>query len=85
VSYKLESEVLSRLRTAIDEYKKKGQITKEDLRLRLFQEAAVLEQDRWRIVGDLRARAPESERDLAREVADFMESELHKESVSDSH
>jgi hypothetical protein len=75
MSDELELEVLSRMRKAFDDYKA-GRITKADLRAKMFQEAAVLEQDQWRIVEDLRKRAPESERELAGEVADLMEATL---------
>ena len=44
----------------------------------MFQEAAKLEQDQWRIVEELRTQAPEKERELAREIADLMETELRK-------
>lgn len=70
MSDQLEREVLSRLRKAFNEYKA-GHITKKELQSKLFDEAAVLEQDRWRIIEDLRARAPESERELATQVADL--------------
>jgi hypothetical protein len=43
VSDELEDEILSRCQNAIDDCEK-GLITKADLRLRLYQEAALLEE-----------------------------------------
>lgn len=77
MSDELEREVLSRMRKALDDCKA-GRITKVDLRAKMLQEAAVLEQDQWRIVEDLRTRAPENERELAGEVADLMEAVLRE-------
>jgi len=55
-----------------------GKITKKDLQSQLLREAAVLEQDQWRIVENLRTQAPESERELAGEVANLMEALLRE-------
>jgi hypothetical protein len=77
MSDRLEAEVCQRLRTGLDEWKK-GLITKEEFRAILFREAGILEQDEWRIINDLRTRAPESERELARVVADLLEAKLRK-------
>jgi hypothetical protein len=51
MSDELELEVLSRMRKASDDYNA-GRLTKADLRAKMFQEAAVLEQDQWCIVED---------------------------------
>ena len=58
----------------IDE-RKRGIITKEDSLARVYQVLAEIDVDEWRIIEDLRTRAPDDERELAREVADWMEKE----------
>jgi hypothetical protein len=65
----LEEEILSRCQRAIDDWEK-GLISKADLRLKLYREAALLEEQQWRVVEGLRARAPE--------VAELMAAELRK-------
>lgn len=72
-----ESEVISRLWILIDE-RKRGIITKDECLRRIHQVAAEIEEDQWRIIEDLRTRAPDNERELAREVADLLEKELRK-------
>jgi hypothetical protein len=72
-----EREVLSRLRTIFEE-RKRGVITKDEAVRRLYQEAAIQEEDQWRIIEELRTQAPENERELARQVADLLEAELRK-------
>jgi len=74
---KLEREVVSRLQTALDEFKR-GVITKDECVARFYQEASILEEDQWRIIESLRTQAPENERELARQVADQLEEELRK-------
>ena len=74
---KLESEVISLWQTAIDELKR-GIITKDECLRRIYQGAAKLEEDQWGIIEDLRTGAPDTERELARQVADLLEKELRK-------
>jgi type II secretory pathway component PulF len=45
---------------------------------RFYREAAILEGDQWRIIENLRTKAPENERELARQIADQLEEELRK-------
>jgi hypothetical protein len=42
---------------------------------RFYREAAILEGDQWRIIENLRTKAPENERELARQIADQLEEE----------
>jgi hypothetical protein len=77
VTDKWESEVISCVRIAIDELKRRI-ITKDECVARLYQVAAEIEGDQWRIIEDLRTGAPDNERELAREVADLLEKELRK-------
>lgn len=77
MSDKLEREIAARVLKAVDDCKR-GLITTEEARSIMLQEAAKLEQDQWRIVEELRTQAPEKERELAREIADLMETELRK-------
>jgi hypothetical protein len=72
-----EHEALERIRQAIDSCKR-GIITRDELRRRLYDEAARQEQAQWRIVEDLRTKAPENERELGQLVADLLEEELRK-------
>jgi hypothetical protein len=69
VSDELEDGILSRCQKAIDDWEK-GLITKAHLRLMLYREAALLEEQQWRVVEDLRAQAPA--------VAELMAAELRK-------
>jgi hypothetical protein len=73
----LEVEMISRLQAAIGE-RKRGIISKDECLRRIHAVAAELEQDQWRIIEDLRTRAPDNVRELAREVADLLEKELRK-------
>jgi hypothetical protein len=68
VSDELEDGILSRCQKAIDW--EKGLIARADLRLVLYREAALLEEQQWRAVEDLRAQAPA--------VAELMAAELRK-------
>jgi Asp-tRNA(Asn)/Glu-tRNA(Gln) amidotransferase B subunit len=72
-----EREVLARMLKAVDECKR-GVITRDELRRRLYEEAARQEQEQWRIVEDLRTNAPEDQRELAQAVANLLEGELRK-------
>jgi hypothetical protein len=74
---KLESEVISLWQTAINELRR-GIITKDECVRRIYQGDAMLEKDQWRIIEDLRKRAPDNERELACQVAALLEKELRK-------
>jgi hypothetical protein len=74
---KFEREMMSRLQTAVDELKR-GKITKDECLARVYQVAAMAEEDMRRIIEELRTQAPENEREWAREVADLLEAELRK-------
>src|SRR5262249_39538675 len=65
------------VRTAFIELKR-GIITKDECVRRMYQVAAELEVDQWRIIELMRTRAPDSVRELVREVADLLEKELRK-------
>jgi len=75
----LAEQVLARTLEALDDWKN-GVITGEDFKRKLFEGYAAIEQNQWRTIEELRTRAPEGERELAREVADWMERQLRKDS-----
>jgi Asp-tRNA(Asn)/Glu-tRNA(Gln) amidotransferase B subunit len=72
-----EATILSQFRQIVDEVKEK-KITRQEAVARLHELAGTIEEDQWRIVDDLRTRAPEDESELARAVADLLEAELRK-------
>ena len=74
-------EVASRILKAVGDWKR-GLITQDELRSMMFQAAAELEESQWRIIDDLRTRAPENESELASDVADALEAILREGSGS---
>ena len=77
MSDKIEQEVFLRLQKAFDDCKN-GLITSDDLRSKLFDEYAVLDEYQWRIIKNLRTEAPEKERELASQMADLLEAEMRR-------
>jgi hypothetical protein len=77
----LEREMFDRLRQTVDECKR-GPITPDELRRRVYGEVARIEQRQWQLVEDLRAKAREAPREALRElalnVADQLERELRE-------
>jgi hypothetical protein len=53
-------------------------LSPQEAQVRLYELACELEMDQWHIIDDLRTRAPDDEKALAREIADLMEAELRK-------
>jgi hypothetical protein len=76
-----EAKILSQFRQIIDEVREK-KITRQEAQARLLELAGTIEEGQWRIIDDLRTRAPKDESELARTVADLLEAELRKGSGS---
>jgi Asp-tRNA(Asn)/Glu-tRNA(Gln) amidotransferase B subunit len=72
-----ESEVLRQFRQIIDGVKEK-RISPTQAQARLYELAGELEMDQWHIIDNLRTRAPDDEKELAREIAELIEAELRK-------
>jgi|HubBroStandDraft_1064217.scaffolds.fasta_scaffold964715_1 hypothetical protein len=77
----MEREMFARLRQAAEECKR-GAITEDELRRRLFDEVARIEQRQWQLVENFRAMARTAPRaalrDLALTSADALERELRE-------
>jgi hypothetical protein len=68
-------EAQNQFRQIIDAVRHK-KITRQEAQARLYKHAGELELHQWQIIEDLRTRAPENERELARKVADLLEARL---------
>ena len=55
-----------------------GRITKEECVAKFYEAAGKLELSQWKIIENLRTKAPEGQRELASNVADLLEAELRK-------
>jgi hypothetical protein len=81
MSEDLEREILARLRQTAEECKR-GAVTPDELRRRVYAEVARIEQRQWQMVEDLRAKAREAPREALRELAltsaDALERELRE-------
>jgi hypothetical protein len=69
------AEVQNQFRQIRDAVRQK-KITRQEAQARLYKLAGELELDQWQIIEDLRTRALENERELARKVADLLEARL---------
>jgi hypothetical protein len=73
-----DAELLNEFRQIIDALRQKKMTQQEALR-RLREIGNEIELDQWQIIEDLRTRAPENQRELARELTDLLAAELGKE------
>src|SRR5262245_31565694 len=72
-----DAEILSEFRQIIDALRQKKMTRQEALR-RLREIGGEFELDICQIIEDLRTRAPENQRELARELTDLLAEELRK-------
>jgi len=72
-----DAEILNEFRQIIDALRQKKMTQQEALR-RLREIGNEIELDQWQIIEDLRTRAPENQRELARELTDLLAAELRK-------
>jgi hypothetical protein len=70
-----DAEILNEFRQIIDALRQKKMTRQEALR-RLREIGDEIELDQWQIIEDLRKRAPENQRELARELTDLLAAEL---------
>jgi hypothetical protein len=78
-----DAEILNEFRQIIDALRQKKMTQQEALR-RLREIGNEIELDQWQIIEDLRTRAPENQRELARELTDLLAAELGKEEATPS-
>ena len=76
-----DAEILNEFRRIIDALRQKKMTRQEALR-RLREIGNEMELDPEQIIEDLRTRAPEKQRGLARELTDLLAAELHKATPS---
>jgi hypothetical protein len=76
-----DAEILNEFRQIIDALRQKMMTGQEALR-RLREIGEEIELDIWEIIEDLRTRAPENQRELARELTDLLAAELRKATPS---
>ena len=72
-----DAEILNKFRRIIDALRQKKMTRQEALR-RLREIGDEMELDQWQIIEDLRTRAPENQRELARDLTDLLAAELRK-------
>jgi hypothetical protein len=72
-----EAKILSQFRQIIDELREK-KITRQEAQARLYEVGGMIEEDQWRIVNNLRTRAPKNQSELAVAVADLLETKLRE-------
>jgi hypothetical protein len=75
-----DAEILNEFRQIIGALRQKKMTQQEALR-RLREIGGEMELDQWQIIEDLRTRAPENQRELARELTDLLAAELRKEAT----
>jgi hypothetical protein len=78
-----DAEILSEFRQIIDALRQKKMTQQEALRW-LREIGSEIELDQWQIIEDLRTRAPENQRELARELTDLLAAEVGKEEATPS-
>ena len=76
-----DAEILNEFRQIIDALRQKKMTRQEALR-RLREIGGEIELDPEQIIEDLRTRAPENQRELARELTDLLAAELRKATPS---
>jgi cell fate (sporulation/competence/biofilm development) regulator YlbF (YheA/YmcA/DUF963 family) len=76
-----DAEILNEFRQITDALRQKKMTGQEALR-RLREIGGEIELDIWEIIEDLRTRAPENQRELARELTDLLAEELRKATPS---
>ena len=76
-----DAEILNEYRQIIDALRQK-KITQQEALRRLREIGNEIELDQWQIIEDLRTRAPENQRELARELTDLLAEELRKATPS---
>ena len=78
-----DAEILNEFRQIIDALRQKKMTRQEALR-QLREIGSEIEVDQWQIIEDLRTRAPENQRESARELTDLLAAELGKEEETPS-